>query len=38
MLNEQQRIYTTHINELRNQLNDLEDATRSKYEEQIVSL
>lgn len=38
MLHEQQRIYSTHINELRNQLNELEDATKGKFEEQLVSL
>lgn len=38
MLHEQQRIYTSHISELRGQLQDLEDATKSKYEEQISSL
>ena len=38
MLHEQQRIYTAHISELRGQLQDLEDATKSKFEEQISSL
>lgn len=38
MLNEQQKIYSAHINELRVQLNELEEATRNKYEEQIVAL
>lgn len=33
MLQEQQKIYSSHINELRLQLNELEDATRNKYEE-----
>jgi hypothetical protein len=38
MLQDQQKIYSTHIKELRNQLHDLEDATKGKYEEQIGSL
>ena len=38
MLTEQQKIYSAHINELRVQLNELEEATRNKYEEQIISL
>ena len=38
MLHDQQRIYSSHINELRSQLNDLEDATKGKYEEQVMSL
>eukprot|EP00347_Sterkiella_histriomuscorum_P008368 403345367 len=38
MLQEQQKIYSSHINELRVQLNELEEATRTKYEEQIVAL
>ena len=38
MLHDQQRVYSNHISDLRSQLNDLEDATKGKYEEQIVSL
>jgi predicted transcriptional regulator len=38
MLQDQQKIYSSHIKELRNQLHDLEDATKGKYEEQIGSL
>lgn len=38
MLHDQQRVYSSHISDLRSQLNDLEDATKGKYEEQIVSL
>ena len=38
MLQDQQKIYSSHIKELRTQLHDLEDATKGKYEEQIGSL
>ncbi len=38
MLQDQQRIYSSHIKELRSQLHDLEEATKGKYEEQIGSL
>jgi hypothetical protein len=38
MLTDQQKIYSSHIKELRSQLHDLEDATKSKYEEQLMSL
>jgi len=38
MLHDQQRVYSNHISDLRSQLNDLEDATKGKFEEQIVSL
>ena len=38
MLQDQQKIYSSHIKELRSQLHDLEDATKGKYEEQIGSL
>ena len=38
MLQDQQKIYSSHIKELRSQLHDLEDATKGKFEEQIGSL
>jgi len=37
-LHDQQKIYSSHIGELRSQLNELEDATKGKFEEQIHSL
>jgi hypothetical protein len=38
MLTDQQKIYSSHIKELRSQLHDLEEATKGKYEEQLMSL
>jgi hypothetical protein len=38
MLHDQQRVYSSHIGDLRGQLTDLEESTKAKYEEQLLNL